>query len=66
MGTFVVGLNEFCIMLCLGMAPIDSCLNKPMGVMEWNVMVSICSSQGVALLEGVALLDEVCHCRGGL
>jgi hypothetical protein len=26
------------------------------------VMVCICSSQRVALLEGVALLEQVCHC----
>ena len=31
------------------------CLDKPMGAREWNVMVCICSAQGVALL-GVALL----------
>jgi len=30
------------------------------------VMVCICSFQGVSLLEGVALLEEVCHCGGGL
>ncbi len=29
-------------------------------------MVCICSAQGVALLEGVTLLEEVCHCGGGL
>jgi hypothetical protein len=34
METFEVGLNIFSIMLCLGMAPIDSCLNKPMGARE--------------------------------
>ena len=31
-----------------------------------HVIVCICSSQGVALLESVALLEEVCHCRDGL
>ena len=40
MGTFEV---VFYIMLCLGMAPKDSCLNKPMGTKELNVMVYICS-----------------------
>lgn len=30
------------------------------------VMVCICLVQGVALLAGVALLQEVCHCGGGL
>ena len=33
------------------------CLNKPIGAREWNVMVCICSAQGAALLEGVALLE---------
>jgi hypothetical protein len=30
-----------------------------------RVMVHICSAQGVALLGGVALLEEVCHCGHG-
>jgi hypothetical protein len=30
------------------------------------VMVCICLAQGVALLGSVALLEEVCHCRGRL
>jgi hypothetical protein len=34
------------------------CLNKPIGTSEWNVMVSICLAQGVALLDGVALLSR--------
>jgi hypothetical protein len=42
------------------------CLNKPMGGREWNVVVGICLAQGVALLGGVALLEKVCHCGGGL
>ena len=33
------------------------CLNKPMGVREWNVMVCIYLAQGVVLLGGVALLE---------
>jgi len=33
---------------------------------EWNVMVFVCLAQGVALLEDVALLKEVCHCGVGL
>ena len=33
------------------------CLNKPMGAREWNVMVCICLAQGVALLEGLVLLE---------
>ena len=53
MGT--IELNIFYIMLCLGMSPINSCLNKPMVAREWNVMV--CLAQGVALLEDVALLQ---------
>ena len=52
MRTFEVALNVFCIMLCLGMASTDSCLNKPMGAREWDVMVCICLVQGMALLEG--------------
>jgi hypothetical protein len=56
MGTFEVGLNVFFIMLCLGMASIDS-LDKPVGAREWNVMVCICSAQRVALLEGVTLME---------
>ena len=32
-------------------------LNKPIEAREWNVMVYICSAQGVALLEGVVLLE---------
>jgi len=28
-------------------------------------MVCICLIQGMSLLEGVALLEEVCHCGGG-
>ena len=31
-----------------------------------SVMVCICSAQGVALLEGVSLLEKVCHCGCGL
>ena len=42
-------------MLCLGMAPIASSLNNLMGASKWNVCV--CSAQGVALLEGMALLE---------
>ena len=30
------------------------------------VMVCICLAQGVALVEGVALLEEVCHSGDGL
>ena len=58
MRTLKVGLNAFCIMLCLSMAPIDSCFfNKSMGTREWNVMVCISLDQGVAPSEGVALLE---------
>jgi hypothetical protein len=42
------------------------CLNKPRGAREWNVMVCICLTQGVALLEGMVLLEMVCHCGCGL
>jgi len=42
------------------------CLNKTMEAREWNMMVFICLAQGVALLEGMALLEEVCHCGGGI
>ena len=38
------------------------CLNKPMGTREWNAMVCICLAQGVALLGGMALLEEVWPC----
>jgi hypothetical protein len=41
MGTLQVGLNVFCIIVCLGMT-LMCCLNKPMGAREWNVMVCIC------------------------
>ena len=58
MRTLKVGLNAFCIMLCLSMPPHRlMCLNKSMGAREWNVMVCICLAQGVALLGGVALLE---------
>jgi hypothetical protein len=36
-----------------------------MGVREWNVMVLICFTQGVALLGGMTFLEEVCHCGAG-
>ena len=53
-----VGLNAFCIMLCLSMAPHRlMCLNRSMGAREWNVMVCIFLHQGVAPFGGVALLD---------
>jgi hypothetical protein len=58
-GDFEVELNVFFIMLCLGMALIDSYLNRPTGTREWNVMGCICSAQRVALLEGVALCVTV-------
>jgi len=53
-GTLNVELNVFCIMLRLGMAPIDLCLNKPMGAKERNVLV--CRCRGSDLLVCVALL----------
>ena len=56
MGTSEVGLNVFCIMLCLDMAPQIHIFEQPMGAKEWNVMVCICLAQGVAPLEAVALL----------
>ena len=55
-GTLEVGVNVFCIILCLGMAPIETCLDKPMGAREWNVMICICLAQRVAVV-GVALLE---------
>ena len=67
MGTFEVELNVFCIMLCLGMAPINSCSNKPLGGqgMECGCLNmpglgsgSIRRSGFVGV--GVALLEEVC------
>ena len=47
MWTFEVGLNVFCIMLCIGMAIQIYrygfyrliCLNKPLVDREWNVVV---------------------------
>jgi hypothetical protein len=67
MGTFEVGLNVFlhCVIFRYGPHRLI-CLGKPMGAREWNVMVCICSAQGVALLEGVALLGYVCHYGCGL
>jgi hypothetical protein len=39
-GDFEIGLNVFFIMLCLGMSLYRlMCLNKPVGVREWTVMV---------------------------
>jgi hypothetical protein len=35
--------------------------NQYSGVVVW-----ICLAKGMALLGGLALLDEVCHCMGGL
>jgi hypothetical protein len=40
-------------MLYLDIAPIGSCLNRPMVVREWNEMVFIRLAQRVALLGGV-------------
>ena len=37
--------------------PILICLNKPLGTRQWNMMVCICTTQEVALLKGVALLE---------
>jgi len=34
------------------------CLNKPIKAREWTVMICIYLAQGVALLGGVALLEE--------
>jgi hypothetical protein len=57
MDTLKVRLNVFCIMLCFMYGPHRLlCLNKPIGARECNMMVCICLSQVVALLEGVALL----------
>jgi hypothetical protein len=57
MRTLKVGLNAFCILLCLCMAPHRlMCLNKSMGAREWNVMVCIFLGQGIAPFGGVALL----------
>ena len=67
MRTLEVELNVLFIMLWQDMATCRLvCLNKSMGAREWNVVVGICLAQGVALLGGVALLEEVCHCGGGL
>ena len=56
METLEVGLN---VLFNYAMATYGPhrlmCLNKPMGVREWNVMVCICSAQEVALLGGVGL-----------
>jgi hypothetical protein len=41
-------------------------LNKPRRAREWNEVVWICLAQGMTLLEGVALLEEVCYCGSGL
>jgi hypothetical protein len=58
MRTLKVGLNAFCIMLCLNMAPHRlMCLNKSMGAREQYVMVCIFLDQGVVPFGGVALLE---------
>jgi hypothetical protein len=47
-----------CIMLCLSMAPIDSCfLNKSMRAREWNIMICIFLDQRVAPFGGVSFLE---------
>jgi len=43
--------------------PADSCQQV---IWLEAVMICICLAQGVALLEGVALMEEVCHCGVGL
>ena len=57
MGTLEIGLN---VLFNYVMARYDPqrlmCLNKCMGAKEWNVMVCICLTHGVALLGGLALL----------
>jgi hypothetical protein len=58
MRTLKVGLNAFCIMLCLNAVPYRLMfLNKSIGAREWNVMVCIFLDQGVAPSGGVALLE---------
>jgi hypothetical protein len=58
MGTLEVGLNVlfYYAMFRYGAHRL-MCLNKPMGAREWNIMVSICLAQGVALFGGVTLLE---------
>ena len=57
MGTLEVGLNVLFNYSLARYGPHKLMfLNKPMGVREWNVIIYICLVQGVALLEGVALL----------
>ena len=52
MRTLKVGLNAFCIMLCLSMASHRLMFsNKYMGTRDWNVMVCISFDQGVAPLK---------------
>ena len=48
-----IGSREWDVVVWIGLVPIDSC--------EW-----IGLSQGLALLGGVALLEEVSHCGGGI
>ena len=38
-GTFEVGLNVFCIMLWLGMAPQNHMFEQANGASEWNVVI---------------------------
>jgi len=38
-GDLEVGLNALFIILWLGMAPTDSCLNKPTGARKWDMVV---------------------------
>jgi hypothetical protein len=63
-GTFEVGLNLFCIFLCLGMAAIVSCVWTSL-CRSRNVVVWICLAHWVALLRGVALLEKVCYWISG-
>jgi hypothetical protein len=42
------------------------CLNKIIESREWNMVVWIYLTQGVALLGGMVLLEGVCHFWAGL
>ena len=70
-GVFEIGIYVFFIMLFLDMAPIESCLIKPMGHgMECSGLNMLVPGSGTIrscglVGEGVALLEEVCHCESG-
>ena len=73
MGTFEIRLNIFCIMLCLNMSPIHSCVEQVNGGhrMEFGSLIILGQGRGTIrrcclIGVGVAMLEEMCHCGGRL